>query len=81
MCSVRGPDLPETLLTGDKKAGVIELKLHDDKGDLELWFVQNNTTWLYIKIIIVTAWVVIFPSSNIADKAFVGIPRLPESLI
>tara|TARA_B110000003_G_scaffold178283_1_gene177700 strand:- start:1202 stop:1858 length:657 start_codon:yes stop_codon:yes gene_type:complete len=51
------------------------------KSDLELWFVQNNTTWLYIKIIIVTAWVVIFPSSNIADKAFVGIPRLPESLI
>lgn len=50
------------------------------KSDLEIWFVKNNTLWLYIKIIIVTAWVVIFPSSNIADKAFIGIPRLPESL-
>ena len=51
------------------------------KSDLELWFVKNNTLWLYIKIILVTAWVVVFPSSNIVDKAFVGIPRLPDSLI
>ena len=51
------------------------------KSDLELWFVENNTLWLYIKIIFVTAWVVVFPSSNIVDKAFDGIPPLPESLI
>ena len=51
------------------------------KSDLELWFVKNNTLWLYIKIIFVTVWVVVFPSSTIADKAFVGIPRLPDSLI
>ena len=51
------------------------------KSDLELWFVANNTLWLYIKIIIVTAWVVIFPSSNIVDKVFDGIPPLPESVI
>ena len=51
------------------------------KSDLELWFVENNTLWLYIKIIVVTAWVVVFPSSTIVDKAFVGIPGLPDSLI
>lgn len=51
------------------------------KSDLELWFLQNNSIWLYIKIIIVTAWIVIFSSSNLADRAFVGIPRLPDSLI
>ena len=50
------------------------------KSDLELWFVENNTLLLYIKIIFVTAWVVIFPSSTIADKVFIGIPRLPETL-
>ena len=50
------------------------------KSDLELWFVKNDTLWLYVKIIIVTAWVVIFPSSTIADKAFIGIPRFPDSL-
>ena len=51
------------------------------KSDLELWFVENNTLWLYSKIIFVTAWVVVFPSSTIVDKAFDGIPRLPDSLI
>ena len=50
------------------------------KSDLEIWFVQNNSLWLYIKAIFVTAWVVIFPASKIADIAFSGIPRLPESL-
>ena len=51
------------------------------KSDLELWFVENNTLWVYIKIIVVTAWVVVFPSSNIVDKAFDGIPPVPDSLI
>jgi lipopolysaccharide/colanic/teichoic acid biosynthesis glycosyltransferase len=50
------------------------------KCDLEIWYVENNSHWLYIKAILVTVWVVIFPSSNIADKAFSGIPRLPDSL-
>jgi len=50
------------------------------KSDLELWFVENDTLWLYIKIIFVTAWVVVFSSSTIVDKAFDGIPRLPDSL-
>ena len=51
------------------------------KSDLELWFVQNNTLWLYSKIIFITLWVVVFPSSNIVDKAFDGIPSLTDSLI
>lgn len=51
------------------------------KSDLELWFVENNTLWLYIKIIFVTAWVVAFPSSTIVDKAFDSIPSLPDNLI
>ena len=51
------------------------------KSDLELWFLENNTLWLYIKIIFVTAWVVAFPSSTIVDKVFKGIPSLPDSLI
>ncbi len=50
------------------------------KSDLELWFVENNTLWLYSKIIFVTVWVVVFPSSTIVDKVFHGIPKLPESL-
>ena len=50
------------------------------KSNLEMWFVDNNSLWLYIKVIVVTAWVVIFSDSKIVDKAFRGVPRLPESL-
>ena len=50
------------------------------KSDLEVWFVENNSLWLYIKVIAVTAWVVIFSQSNIADTAFKGLPVKPESL-
>ena len=51
------------------------------KSDLELWFVENSTLWLYIKIVFVTAWVIFFPSSKIVGKAFTGIPSLPDSLV
>ena len=50
------------------------------KSDLEIWFLENNSVWMYIKAIFVTVWVVVFPASKIADSAFSGIPRLPESL-
>lgn len=50
------------------------------KIDLELWFVENNSLWLYIKIIFVTAWVILFPSSNIVSNTFSGIPKLPDIL-
>ena len=36
------------------------------KSDLETWYIQNNSFSLYIKIIFVTAYVVVFPKSNIA---------------
>jgi len=50
------------------------------KSDLEIWFVENNSLWLYFKIIFVTAWVVIFPQSTIPGFAFKGLSPKPESL-
>jgi len=50
------------------------------KSDLEIWFVENNSLWLYLKIIILTAWIVIFPKSNIINVAFKGLPDAPKNL-
>ncbi len=50
------------------------------KSDLEIWFIENNSLWLYVKVIVVTAWIVIFPKSTISDTAFKGLPPKPESL-
>ena len=71
----------ERLLDGrEDPIGFYNENITPYKSELEIWFVQNNSLWLYIKAIFVTAWVVIFPASKIADIAFSGIPRLPESL-
>jgi lipopolysaccharide/colanic/teichoic acid biosynthesis glycosyltransferase len=50
------------------------------KSNLEVWFVENNSLWLYFKIIFVTSWVVIFAQSAIPDFVFKGLPLKPESL-
>ena len=47
------------------------------KSKLEVWFVENQSLSLYIKIIVVTAWVVIFPSSKVFDSAFRKLPKKP----
>ena len=50
------------------------------KCELEIWFIENNTLWMYINIIIVTAWVVIFKHSKIVDVFFGDMPKMPEIL-
>jgi lipopolysaccharide/colanic/teichoic acid biosynthesis glycosyltransferase len=51
------------------------------KSELEIWFVEHNSLCLYIKIILVTAWIIFFPQSNIIKKAFKELPLLPQELI
>ena len=71
----------ERLLDGrEDPIGFYNENITPFKSELEIWFVQNNSFWLYIKAIFVTAWVVVFPTSKIAGSVFSGIPRLPESL-
>ena len=50
------------------------------KSDLEIWYVTNNSIILYFKIILITAWVVIFSKSRVAEKMFNKIPKRPTVL-
>ena len=50
------------------------------KSVLEIWFVENNSLWLYLKLIVVTVWIVMFPQSKIVDTAFKGLPSKSENL-
>ena len=61
------------------------IKFYDEnitphKSQLEVWFVKNNSLLLYLQIIVVTAWVVLFPSSKIVSRVFADMPSLPENL-
>ena len=50
------------------------------KSELEIWFVDHNSLSLYVKIICLTAWVVVFPSSQLSYSFFKGMPSIPEEL-
>ena len=51
------------------------------KGELEKWYVSKANIIIYFVLIILTAWVVVFPKSKIVWKIFKSLPKPPNSLI
>lgn len=52
------------------------------KGSLEIWFVENKSLYLYFKLILITIWVVMFPSSQVLKwNLFKNLPKPPKDLI
>lgn len=51
------------------------------KGEIEKWHVKNYTIKNYLLVIIVTIWVILFPKSKVAWKAFKGLPPPPVELV
>ena len=50
------------------------------KGDLELWYLYNKSFIVDFKLIILTAYVVIFPKSKIILNSFHNLPKIPNEL-
>jgi lipopolysaccharide/colanic/teichoic acid biosynthesis glycosyltransferase len=50
------------------------------KGAVEAWYVSHQGYATYIKVILVTVWVVLSPSSSIVWRAFSGLPEPPNAL-
>ncbi len=45
------------------------------KGELELWYQKNASIWTDIKIILLTAWAIFFPKSDLHFKVFSDLPK------
>jgi len=45
------------------------------KAQLEKWYFDNQSICNYFKIILVTAWAVLYPSSSIHKKWFKNLPK------
>ena len=45
------------------------------KGALEMWYQKNASTWTDILIIFLTAWVILFPKSDLVNKVFKDLPK------
>jgi len=50
------------------------------KGQLEEWFVKNQSMKVYFNLILLTVFCVVFPKSNLAWKCFKGLPFPSEKL-
>ena len=48
------------------------------KGELELWYLNHKNLWVDFLIIFLTAWVVVFPSSQLPYKMFRDLPAKPS---
>jgi lipopolysaccharide/colanic/teichoic acid biosynthesis glycosyltransferase len=47
------------------------------KAELEIFYLNNKSLLVDIKIIFLTAWVILFPKSDLVYKVFPGLPRRP----
>ena len=45
------------------------------KGELEIWYQKNKSFLLDLKLIFITAWVILFSKSKIYDKVFTDLPK------
>ena len=70
----------------DEEAIISELKNEDPhefykkviapfKGALEMWYQENRSFVLDLKLIFMTAWVVVFPKSKLYEKWFCDLPK------
>ena len=50
------------------------------KGELEIWYQQHASLWLDIKLIFLTAWVIVKPESELPFRWLKGLPERPEYL-
>lgn len=55
-------------------------KIAPYKNELEIWYLKNKSTFTDLKIIFLTAWVIIFPKSKIINKFFTNLPKKPKFL-
>lgn len=64
---------------GDKHLFYKE-KIAPYKAEVEIWYYQNQSIIIDFKLIFLTAWVIIFPTSNLVEKFFKSLPKKPSYL-
>ena len=51
------------------------------KGELELWYQRRLSFYTDFMLVFLTAWVILFPKSNMVYKIFKDLPKKPSVLI
>jgi len=74
-------DEEKFLSQGDNPKEIYRDKILPYKGELELWYQQNISFLTDMKIMILTFWVVLFPTSELHYKWLKKLPPKPDYLV
>ena len=55
-------------------------KIAPYKTDVELWYYKNQSIFVDVKLVILTAWVIIFPNIDFVERIFKSLPKKPSYL-
>lgn len=50
------------------------------KTEVERWYIRNRSLWLYFVVIFLTAWVILFPGSDLPRRLLGDLPEAPPEL-
>ena len=64
---------------GDKHKFYKE-KIAPYKAEVEIWYLQNRSVFIDFKLIFLTAWIIVFPNSNIVENVLKSLPKKPSHL-
>ena len=51
------------------------------KGELETWYQHNRSLWVDMMLVFLTAWVIVFPKTNLIFRLFKSMPQRPVFLV
>ncbi len=51
------------------------------KGAVEIWYQQHLSFWTDLRLVLLTAWVILNPKSELHFRVFRDLPRLPSELL
>jgi lipopolysaccharide/colanic/teichoic acid biosynthesis glycosyltransferase len=51
------------------------------KGELETWYQHNRSLWVDMMLVFLTAWVIVFPKTNLIVRLFKSMPQRPVFLV
>lgn len=75
----------ESLVTNAKERGIeprtfyLE-SIYPYKGQLEMWYQSHKSFYTDLMIILLTAWAILFPTSNLAYRIFKDLPERPKDI-
>jgi lipopolysaccharide/colanic/teichoic acid biosynthesis glycosyltransferase len=51
------------------------------KGELEIWYQEHLSAYTDLMLVFLTAWVIVFPDSQLVYKIFRSLPARPDNLV